>query len=371
MAEDSRRTYLEVLCQDRNVTASVRSVEVEDNDRLIDKATVVLDDPSAAGSASVQEGMALKIDLGWMTEHAVLFEGRVARVEGAASGGTRRLTVTAYDLSHLMHRETRRQTYSSGTLSSVLRQICGRYAELIEGEIVVDPDPSYSEDDPLRQANVTDLQLVYDLAHRHRSRFFVEYNEGRSRFYFIPESRLVSGDSMGTLHFCQGFSQVIEFSYQRVASCAAAQRTAVAVDPTSGAATPATPPPDPPPAPAADTSELADLADRRGGESGAVLDSALQASGEAPEQPAAQVRRGTASGLPSDPRRAQDAVRQDPTRIVGLRGQGLAVGTIMLRAKGKVTVEGIAPWAAGDWYVQKATHIHRDRAYRTRFVLTR
>ena len=65
--------------------------------------------------------------------------------------------------------------------------------------------------------------------------------------------------------------------------------------------------------------------------------------------------------------------------MLGLKGRGRAVGTVMLRAKGKVTIEGIAPWAEGDWYVEKAIHTWRDTSvgerrgssYETRFTATR
>jgi hypothetical protein len=89
-------------------------------------------------------------------------------------------------------------------------------------------------------------------------------------------------------------------------------------------------------------------------------------------------------GQPSDPDLAARAVVTDPTRVLGLRGEGRAVGTVMLRAKGKVTIIGLSDWAEGDWYVSKAVHswsdtrtpddvrAHRRRSsYETRFTATR
>ena len=70
--------------------------------------------------------------------------------------------------------------------------------------------------------------------------------------------------------------------------------------------------------------------------------------------------------------------------MLGLRGEGRAVGTVLLRAKGKVTILGLAQWAEGDWYVAKAVHTWSDTrtpedlktkrkraSYETKFTATR
>ena len=44
--------YKRVYLQGIDISASVRSVEVEDNDRLIDRAVVVMNDSSGAGADS-------------------------------------------------------------------------------------------------------------------------------------------------------------------------------------------------------------------------------------------------------------------------------------------------------------------------------
>jgi phage protein D len=360
-----------VLWQDRNISASAVMVEVEDHDRLIDQATVVLEDPTMTGLATVEEGQTIKIDMGWMSEHAVLFEGRITQVEGETNGGIPLLRLTALDLSHLMHREVRRQSYTSGTLSSVLREIVGRYPELTIGKIEVSPDPSLTQEKPLHQINVTDLQLLYDLAMRHRCRVFVEFNDNQSQLYFVTEQSLLAGEVLGTLSYAGGHGPLHQLHYYRVAAAAASQRQASVADPKSGKASPAIPPATPAPVLPDDDSELLDALERAGGNASSVYDGARKAMAEAPERPSNQVRQTVATGLPSDPDRAQAAVLQDATRRLGLRGEGLASGTTKLRAKGKVTLTGIAPWAAGDWYVEKAVHIIQNGTYLTRFVVTR
>jgi hypothetical protein len=88
------------------------------------------------------------------------------------------------------------------------------------------------------------------------------------------------------------------------------------------------------------------------------------------------------AGAPSDPDLADWTIKQDPTRALGLVGRGIAVGSVNLRAKCKLSIEGIAPWAAGDWYVRRVNHRvtrgsgldeHRQPkgTFHTRFVVTR
>jgi hypothetical protein len=83
-------------------------------------------------------------------------------------------------------------------------------------------------------------------------------------------------------------------------------------------------------------------------------------------------------GLPSSPTGGDLAVVPDPTTAAGFRGEGSAPGTPALRAKSLVTIDGIAPWAAGDWYLACVVHswsadgaLGRPSAYSTRFVATR
>jgi hypothetical protein len=114
---------------------------------------------------------------------------------------------------------------------------------------------------------------------------------------------------------------------------------------------------------------------------------AVSAAATSSETHADHVPATTAAGLPSSPDRAIQATRRDTTAPLGFSGEGTASGTIMLRAKSLVTIQGIAPWAAGDWYVRRAVHVwtdttpagrprtgagaHRTATYETRFAVTR
>ena len=102
MAPDADDTlaYLALSVEGINLAAQVTYAEVEDNDRLIDRAVVVLDDPHGAIADLPREGQAVRVDMGWKSEHAVLFEGAITRVVTEAFGvEARRVTLVAFDPS--------------------------------------------------------------------------------------------------------------------------------------------------------------------------------------------------------------------------------------------------------------------------------
>ncbi len=378
----SQEAYIDVELVDeqRNITASVQSLRIEDHDRLVDEATIVLSDPDALGSATLSENQKVRITMGWESEHAVLFEGMIRTPASAATSASRRTSIIAHDLSFGMtiDRQTRPH---EGTLKDVVGTVVFNYG--FDDENIVTPDPSPTFDltnNRLNQADTTDWDFVQRLADRYRCVAFVEFNgdsrrptaEGRSRFYFMPLSRILEQPVAGTLRYCQGMSQLIDFRFQKIASQAAAMLTPSAVDRMTGEVRTGTPPtPTPTPPPSLDPSHAGALA--AGGRS-TVADSALTAAGSTPDR-MSQMPTGTASGAPSDAESVDVGSQVDPTRTLGLFGRGRAVGTVYLRAKSRVHIEGIPDWAAGDWYVKRAVHIYtREGAsprYATEFLVTR
>ena len=335
---------------DRDLAPLAASVSVEDNDRLVDEARLVFKDPDGAGAGLFTNGRTLTVELGWDEEHAVLFEGLVVESKPqAAAEGTQTVTVVARDLSHTMSLKPEDEMHAPGQLQAIVKAIASRNGWTGDkAKIVCDPNPRLTENNDLHQHSKSDYAYLQELAERYGARAFVEYNDGKSRFYFISNRTLLEAKKLGTLKYCRGIQKLIEFKYESVAARSAQQVVASAVDPVTGAVKTTqgekpTPPPD-----------------------GSTLPNAVPGTTLAP-------------GQPSDPDRAARTVVFDPTRVLGLRGTGRSVGTVFLRAKGKVEITGIAPWAEGDWYVSKATHVWTDQStakvkrssYETTFTATR
>jgi len=365
---------------------NVELVDVEDSDRLIDKATVIFNDTEGIAAATMLEQRHVVIELGWTKESARLFEGVVWRVKtevrGDGRGPKRRVTLVALDLSYKLNQgEAKPKVHPPGKLSDILKGIVAPY-QLPVGQVKLAQEPEFKAEAPLVQGPKTDWAFIQELAVRYGARAFVEVNGDKSQFYFVSEKFLLDGEPLGKLTYTHGSGPLINFTYQRMASAAAPVRSASVPDPLTGLPTPkkgVAPQPEQPLS--ADPGEKSRL-DQLGVGVGTVYSGAVEAvsksAGKTEDARAAEF----VAGLPSDPALAELAIQQDPTRALGFIGLGLAVGNVNLRAKGKITIEGIAPWAKGDWYVRRVNHrITRGHGvdkkgeavgtYRTRFVVTR
>ena len=376
-----------------NIGQQVVRVDVQDEDRGTDRAEVVIDDQSQVNTAAIREGNEVRIELGWESEHALMFVGCVHQVHSAVrSGGVGRLRFTCRDVSARMNvRPKVANRQHVGTLQEILTAAAAEQ-DIEMGDVLIDPMPNWPADDPLLQGTQTTWAMIQDLAEEHRARAFVEVNSSESdseaqraaggvpRLYFISEAALLANDPLGTLKFCQGFGSLIDFDFQRIGSGAAPSAQATMIDPVTGAVCT-----EEGPEPAADSpagltaGQIRDLGSAigegrvRGGEA------SVQLANDQPVQPADLRARTRLAGTPSDCGLGRRLVTQDQTRRLGLYGQGLAMGTVFLRAKGSVDIEGLAAAAEGRWYLRRVNHIvertgtgnDTRRTYRTRFEATR
>src|SRR3954465_1281683 len=100
---DDSVVYLSVAVEGIDFAAQATYAEVEDNDRLIDRAAIVLDDPQGSITDVPREGQTLTVELRWASDHAVLFEGDIVRVVTESFGAAaRRVTLVALDPAYRM-----------------------------------------------------------------------------------------------------------------------------------------------------------------------------------------------------------------------------------------------------------------------------
>jgi hypothetical protein len=336
-----------------DTVSSVESIDVEDHDTWIDRARVVFDDSKALASQIMKEATKVQISLGWSQENAFVFEGVVMDVKTEAKGQSdQRVTLTAYDVGYLMRQKKPpvARTFTSGKLSDVVKAIVGEYASagIALGDVTPDPDPDITRLAPLTKVQARqDWDFLQDLAKIYGARAFVEVNGNVSKFYFVSTASLLKGDPMGSLLYCPGCGcgKLIDFTYRRTGSSASPVPTATVVDPETGKVITqaATPPPAEAPMQVDPTAD-------------AELQQAADAASKVDGKPEDARPGAVLPGLASDPQLAKVRITQDPTRILGFSGEGTAVGTVKLRAKGKVTIKGISAWAEGDWYVRKVNH---------------
>lgn len=334
---------------------AVARIEIEDHDRLIDEVRVILDDAFDLAGANLANGHTITVSLGWGKELVTMFTGPLVRIGGrvGAGEGTGATTLVAHDPSVAMHQAHHSViAQPDEKLSHLVARVVEPYsAQFTRGEIECKPDPTFERAALPNQLGLSDFEFLQSLATIWGARCFVEVNEDKPTFYFKSIQSLWAAEPLGRLELCRGAGSIISFRYERIAARATRQLTAAAVDPVSGETVRSVSDPAAPAAPAAGRMSRT----VRVNEPGLTRANEKLAGGTAPAAPPAP---GTIRGQASDPARARSYVVVDPTQALGYRAEVRAVGHVGLRAKGRVELTGMAPWAEGHWWIKRVTHIY-------------
>ncbi|PTS90716.1 hypothetical protein DBR17_00910 [Sphingomonas sp. HMWF008] len=371
MADPPPMPYHKVLMQGIDISANVRFVEVEDHDRLIDRAVVEFDDPAGLARETSREGQTMVVELGWADVHAAIFEGEITRVQTREAGCEQpRIRLTALDFASRIQKRPFEPTNHNGSLSSIVRAVVTRLPNTGVAVAQIEPptDATYAVTAPLRQTQ-DDWAFITEQARRQGCISFVEYNAGASKFYFVPLARIMEGEAVGQLSNIGTSGRILSIDLERAAATADPRRSSAVLDAATGAIRATAPPPATIDPPTVVSARAIDIADR----TGAPIDSAVAVAAEATETPA------TLRPAALVPAMREGDAAQDPTRAMGWRARGRCVGTVNLRAKSKIELTGVASWAETNWYVKRARHVivtprpeeEMIASYVTEFELTR
>lgn len=352
-APTSIQVGVETANQSISLGDAVVRLEIEDHDRLIDEARITLDDTFDLAGAHLENGFKVVIMLGWEAELVTVFTGEIVRIGGqmaATSGGT---TIVVHDPSVRMHRANQHLHAQPGeTLSALVRRVVTPYSDhfTVDG-IECDPDPTFESANLPRQLERTDFEFLQYLASTWGARCFVEVNDDQPKFYFKSIQTLWAADPVASLQLCRGYGALMSFRYERIAARATRQLVSSSMDPVTGQTVTA----DSGPVPAAAAAGGGLSASVRTAEPGIAasqeqLAGAVAAETRIPDQSQSVI------GGSSDAARTRNYVIVDPTQASGLRAEARSVGHVDLRAKGRVSFSGMAPWAEGDWWVKRVTH---------------
>ncbi|GAB2679004.1 hypothetical protein [Nocardia goodfellowii] len=360
----------------RDVSAPLAAVTVEDDDRITDQAVIRFDDSTGVLADASFEGLEVRVGFGASATPTYIFEGVVMAARMLAAPRRQLVELTALDFTYrLAARPYDPAEWRAGeTLSSVLTRVVGRPAnDLRPFQIEPSADIMLDTRRPSRPANVNEWEFVLDQARRQGCLAFCEFDGvDTSNFYFTPLTKIVAAEPVGELTYARGGGTLLEFCYERSSALAAPVRAAATIDPATGTARTAPAPAvaTAAPLPAPDTDRAAELGARRG----AALEALTEVAATATARLAGPVERISGESARTA---AELAYRpaQDPTAGLGLHGRGIALGTVALRAKSRVRIAGVAPWAVGDWYVRRVGHHYRRGGsgpnYSTEFLATR
>lgn len=384
-----------------DIAPAVASINIHDEDRGTDVATVVMDDHVGISTDVIRPEAPIRIEMGWEGEHAVLFLGRVHRIESyARSGEIGRLRFSCRDMSELLNvRPPTDAREHAGPLNTILGQLATE-AHLTLGTVAIDPMPTWPDEPGSRlvQGSRTNWAMIQEIARDYHARAFVEVNSlpgnrdaaaevaSVAQLYFYSEAAMLAQEPLGKLTLCHGFGSLISFQLTQIGSGAMPSAETTVVDPATGEVRTETAPATATVPPAAITGSALDQhravhgdAAARSAEAGLEVTS----SSIVPRTDAAVPARTT--GLPSDGAMAQRLIQPDPTRTLGQSVTGTAMGTVFLRAKSSVEVEGHSATSNGRWYLRRVNHVIEQarstptdpaaplavKTYRTNFEATR
>jgi phage protein D len=343
-----------------DITAPLQSIEIEDHDTLTDQAKVILDDNTGLLSHASYEGLRMRLGLGYGASTQLIFEGEITAARIVTTPNGQKVEMTALDYTYLMSKFTpKERVWKKGSsLSKAITEIVMSDKEhqpygLTIQQISPPVDTMFSDEKALFQRNVNDWEFLTQLADRNLSKVFVEFDgKEKSKFYFVSMEELANAKPIGELSCCRWGGNLVSFTFEKIASGALKDVTASTIDFDTGKPVTAKPPerPPKPETPPPSTDGRNDVSDSQK----KAIEALVELSSAAEKQvPTEKVQ---AAGTTPNPDEAKAKVKPDPTRALGYKGSGVARGNVTLRAKSRVTITGVSPWAAGDWYLRKVNH---------------
>ena len=367
-------SFLSVTLEGIDITDWVTGASVTEDDRRADQVTVTVADPQLFLADCLIEGSVMEVDLGYAEPdgHALLIRAVVTKVEiSYGANGLAQVSLKGTDGSVRMGYEERKKKWKDTTVTAIVREIGERHGFT---DIVarLDPDPVVGNK-PLHQDGKTDLAFLQELARKYKAKCFVELNgDNQEALYFIPERDVLAVrrvDRFPLRYRLGPQSNLLNFSAKFDVSFVDRQKTLHDVDDDGNdiAETDETPPDvhiwplDP-----------ARLASASPADRGRI--EALYIAGTTRKrafQAQIAARRVTAGEVRRDPVEITRRNAAEPTRTLGQSGSGAVIGTILMRAKSIVTIDGCAERDNGEWYVNSVTHAVGTRGFTTSFNCTR
>jgi phage protein D len=347
---------------------------VVEDDRQSDSASVTIPDPRMIFGDAIFEGSSMEVDLGYAEkdQHALMLRAIITKVESNFNqNGVPSLTLKGDDLSITMGLAEKRRVWRDRSVTDIVKSIANENG-FKQVQVELNPDPMIRTR-PIHQDGKTDLAFLQDLAKTYHAKCFVELDEhAKEVLYFIPERRilhlrrpdqLLLNYRMGPSSNLISFSPKFDVSYidrfkevhdidpqgQKIQSQEKPQSESFIWNLSQDSLARAS---------QEDKKKINDLYNK-GVHLKQNLDQKLHS-----RQPAVGEVAADQAQLDS----TNDALE---SRHLGMSASGSTYGNIWLRAKSKITVQGVGERFSGDWYVNNVTHKIDSSGYKTDFRCVR
>lgn len=358
--------FLSVKIEGQEMFPLTRRVEVEEHDSQADFATIHFGDSNLILADILHEGLAVEIDLGQPDEHALVFRGQITGLRCFyPAKGTPLVSIEAGDSSIAMSLQFRTKQWVDSTVADIVQSIAA--ANGLRPGKVESPDTDTSA--PRNQVDETDLGFLHRLAKEYDCKVFVDAGDSADTLNFVESATLLSADPLDTpLTFQQNLR---EFSAEFEAFAASPKVTLATTDPLSGEDV-AIEKDLVQPSKAAwipDPARIARLGDSAAAVTQLIAQTAAKRATLTDFWRVPQRVAGAGASKAAD----EGGALGDGARLLGQKGRGRAYGSVYLRPRRNVKIEGYGGRWSDNWYLSRVRHeLDVDQGqYMTDFVCTR
>lgn len=342
---------------------------VEESDSQADLAILTFGDNYQVLSDILHEGLSVEIDLGREDTHALLFRGAIIGIQAMfPNRGQATVEIQALNSLMQMNYQPRTRRWWNTTISQIVRDMAIAN-NLLPGDIQPTEDALIEESHPRQQVEETDLAFLHRLAQDYDCKLYVDHGLGSDTLNFVSTKSLIAAEPIEETLTAN--VNLVDFTATYDTFATAPEMRLVATDPetgdrieisqalVSGSDAQWTPDPDRIAQTGAGAARLTRLLTRA-----ASKRSRLQDFWRSPAR---------IVGAPARSTDDSSGILGDASRRLGQSGHGQARGSIWLRPRRRVVIEGYGGRWSGDWYLARVRHEMNlsQNSYTSSFVCTR
>lgn len=359
-----------------DMSDDLSSFTIEQVEGQPDSLVVEAADPFKVLTHAIQEGMSIEAELGTDDDHAVVFRGRIYKVDGAfPTEQTPTLRLQAYDPSMRMGLRARnRNPWAGMTLSAIVQQVVSAYFTLTD--VRVTGDPTFATG--IRQQEETDLAFLLRLARTYGCVMNVTAGSADDTFHFVSQQAVMSATPALALYYGRSDvdNRLLSFNSSADSSKIELPRVLSGIDYDTGEATEMVVTEVDDPDDTEDpffTENLAALAENapvKATQLEQLIATADASRATLVADLGAAVREANPS-FTSEDQQAAIAGNQFSASLLGMRGKGRSVGIRQLTAQSSVTIGDVGGRFSGNWFLSQVRHLLDGQGYNCEFECRR
>lgn len=361
-----------------DLSSDLSSLTVEESGSGPDQLTIEMTDPFKVFSHALREGMEVEVDLGTVSDHSVLFRGRISKVEGSfPRRGVPTLRLLAFDRSMNMGLRKRNRIWTDTSLEQIVRDIAGAYFSRGDIKVELKGNPNFTGNG-IRQQDETDLAFLLRLGSTYGCEMFVVSGDQKDELHFKAQYTIMKADPAVTLYYGRSGAANCLLTFEATADTAKIQlpRVFTGTDFDTGQCIQQVTAPVEMVGSTEDSFADEDLARfcSRYPERARSIKGLLTAADTVSRQlrdELGSVERVVTPGFTTQDELNKRADNQFSTSIHGMRAGGSTAGNHRIHAQSTIGIAGVGGRFSGTWYLSSVRHVLNREGYFTEFQCRR